>query len=236
MRTTISRYISAATSLLLFVLPAVSQTNDMPQHIRETVEAHSLQHHDTLFRGVAVSGDLVGLAQKPFGSKFGYFEGAARINLCNRYFPIFEMGYAFCDNTGDETSIRFKTNAPYFRIGADYNFLKNKNSGNRVFGGVRYGFSSFKYDVSDPSFSDPVWNVKQPYDFKGIQGTAHWAELVFGIEAKIWSIVHLGWSARYKVRLQQKESIHGTPWYIPGFGKNTGTTCWGGTFSVIFDV
>jgi hypothetical protein len=233
----ISRYIFIAISLWIFTVPSFSQKKEVKQNATiQKAKDKYIQPHDTLFRGVAVSGDIVGLLMKPFGSKFGSFEGAARINLYNKYFPIGEIGYAFCDNRDDQTNIHYKTNAPYFRVGLDYNFLKDKNSGNRIFAGVRYAFTSFKYDIEDPNFSDPVWLQKRPYNFKGIKSGAQWAELVVGAEAKIWSIFHLGWSARYKIRLHQKESSFGDPWYIPGFGKNGSSTCWGGTFNIIFDV
>lgn len=45
-----------------------------------------------LFRGLAVSGDLVGIAQLAFGD-YGQYEVALRVNLKDKYFPIIELGY-----------------------------------------------------------------------------------------------------------------------------------------------
>ena len=202
---------------------------------RELAAIAQLQEKEPLFQGVAVSGDIAGLLLKAFGSDFGWFEGAARVNLGDNYFPIGEVGYGFADVVGNETNISFKTQEPNFRFGIDYNFLKNKKSGKRLYGGVRYVISIFKYDVEDPAFVDPVWNEVRPFRFEGVSCTGQWFEAVFGLETKLWSIFHLGWSARFKKRLSQSKNIHGEPWYIPGFGKN-GSTCWGGTFNVIFDI
>lgn len=58
---------------------------------------------------------------------------------------------------------------------------------------------------------------------------------MFGLEARVWGILHLGWSVRYKLRIYNKKSIVGDPWYVPGFGKNDSHAL-GGTFNVIFDI
>ena len=44
------------------------------------------------FNGLAVSADLVGVAQMAFGD-YGQYEAALRVNLKNKYFPVFELGY-----------------------------------------------------------------------------------------------------------------------------------------------
>ena len=104
-----------------------------------------------------------------------------------------------------------------------------------MFAGVRYAFSSFAYDLCVPGFTDPVWNVPVAFDYRNLSGNYHWGEVVFGIETKIWSFIRLGWDARYKYRFKGNDSRYGTPWYVPGFGKND-TSGLGGTFKVIFDI
>lgn len=187
-----------------------------------------------LFAGFSVSGNLAGLILSAVTS-YGELEGAVRVNLRNTYFPIGEVGIGVCDNSDDGTGLRYKTRAPFIRLGCDYNFLSDKQSGNRVFGGARLGFTSFKYDISGSDMEDPVWHDKVSYNFKGVKGNQVWMELVFGIEAKIWSIFHLGWSARYKNRITHDSGSPGEPWYVPGYGKG-GSSVLGGTFNVIFDI
>ena len=48
----------------------------------------------------------------------------------------------------------------------------------------------------------------------------HWFEVVFGIDAKTFGRLHLGWHVRYKRRLSHKEGDIGQSWYVPGFGVN----------------
>ena len=145
------------------------------------------------------------------------------------------MGWGLSDKTDDVTRQHFKTNAPYFRIGCDYNVANDKLSGNRIFVGLRYAFTTFSYDLEGPAMNDPVWGRSLPYNFKGLNSRAQWGEVVFGLEAKIWKIFHLGWSFRYRKRFSQKATPAGQAWYIPGYGKNDGSA-WGGTFNLIFDI
>ena len=110
-----------------------------------------------LLSGVAVSADLVGFAMKAVGAKFANMEVGARINILDKYFPVAELGIGDCHREGAETGNTFSTTSPYMRFGLDYNFNK-KHNGNRMTGGLRYGFSKYNYDlfVAEP-LTDPIW-------------------------------------------------------------------------------
>lgn len=200
----------------------------------EDEAARLKQHADPLFAGVSVSGDVCGAVMAAFCS-YGQYEGAVRVNLKNRYFPIAEVGLGRSNHTDDESDNHFRVSAPYFRVGCDYNVAKDKFSGNRIFVGLRYGFTSFKYDMSGPPIHDAIWGTEIPFHFTGISGNAHWGELVLGLEAKVWKFFHLGWTARYRLRLSEKQAPMGRAWYLPGFGKND-NSAFGGTFNIIFDI
>lgn len=51
-------------------------------------------------------------------------------------------------------------------------------------GGLRYGFSKFDYDTDAPDIIDPIWGDRLHFAYKGLSGNTHWAEVVFGLEAK----------------------------------------------------
>ena len=120
------------------------------------------------------------------------------------------------------------------RFGLDYNFNK-KHNGNRIFGLIRYGFSSFKYDVGNETFTDPVYLITVPLNLNGEKATGQWLEFGVAVETKLWRFIRLGWSMRYKFRLSLKCPEEGNPYFIPGFGKND-SNGWGGTVNLIFDV
>ena len=188
-----------------------------------------------LFRGFEVSFDLVGPAMLML-SDHGEYEGALRLNLHDQWFPIVEIGIGKANHENDEvTEITYKTTAPYFRIGADLNLMKNKHAANRLYGGLRYAFTSYKVDILRNGLKDPVWLTTSDFGVEGMKCNMHWFEIVFGIDAKIVGPLHLGWSGRYRSRLVHKDGKMGSTWYVPGYGTQDTSTL-GFQFNVIIDI
>lgn len=192
-------------------------------------EADSIQ----LFRGLAVSYNLAGTVIRMV-SDYGEIEAALRGNFRDRYFPIIEFGLGSAKHDVDAiTGIEAKTNAPFFRLGCDFNIMRKKHEPYRVLFGARYGFTSFKQSAYG-NITDPYWGGPVEYSCE-TTGTYHWAELIFGLDAKIWGPVHLGWSFRYKIPITGGPSDPAQEiWYIPGFGKNGNVL--GATFNVSIDI
>ena len=187
-----------------------------------------------LFRGFAVSFDLVGAGMLAL-SDYGQYEAALRVNLHDEWFPIVEAGVGIATHDDEVTQLYYSTSAPYFKVGIDKNMLKDKHGPNRLYVGLRYGFTSYKIDLSRPDFPDPVWLWNTGFGVKDASCKYHWAEVVIGVDAKIFGPLHLGWSVRYKQRLaHSEEGEFGNPWYVPGFG--TYNTNLGATFNVIIDI
>ena len=228
----------ACICILLLSSFALAQTqNDSTQTVRGIQIQHDKPFNfkeQPVFAGCSLGFDLAGAAMMGL-AKWGQLEGQARVNIKHRIFPVVEVGWGRCDYTDETTDQHFKTNAPYFRVGCDYNFIKNPLTGNRIFGGLRYGFTSFKYDLSGNDLTDPVWNVTMPYDIQGQHSSQHWLEIVAGLEARMWKFFHLGFSLRYKFRIHEGAHPYGSAYYVPGFGKND-SSCWGGSFNLIFDI
>ncbi|MBO4664815.1 MAG: hypothetical protein J5663_10460 [Bacteroidaceae bacterium] len=187
------------------------------------------------FQGFTLSFDILGAGMRAMSSN-GSLEAALRLNLKNTYFPIAELGVANCNKTDDNTNIHYVTSAPYFRIGFDYNVLKDKRQDNRLFVGARYGISTFNYDVQGPKQIDPIWGGEHDFALNGINCTSQWLEICFGCQVKVWSSFHMGWSIRYKSELSSSNSDNSKPYYIPGYGTTTTGSCWGGTYNLIFDL
>ena len=226
-------------ALLLSSVVMAQTPNDSTK--KETVRGIMVQRdkpfsfkEQPVFAGCAVGFDVAGAAMMGL-AKWGQLEGQVRVNIKHRIFPVAEIGWGRSNYTDDKTDQHYKTDAPYFRIGCDYNFIKNPLTGNRIFGGVRYGYTSFKYDMSGHDIVDPVWNVTMPYNVQGYRSSQHWLEIVAGVEARIWKFFHLGWSVRYKIRLKEGDNAYGSAFYVPGFGKND-TSCFGGSLNLIFDI
>ena len=68
-----------------------------------------------LLKGMQVSVDIAGPVIKQL-SDYGEYEAMLRLNLKNKYFPVFELGYGMAEHLNDEvTGISYETSAPYFR-------------------------------------------------------------------------------------------------------------------------
>ena len=227
-RPNISTYISKlAVSLLLLFMAQPSQA----QLKMFRMEKDSIP----FFRGFSVSVDLVGPALLMM-SDHGDIGGALRINLHDQWYPIFEAGIGRANHENDEvTAITYKTTAPYFRLGMDWNILRRKHQDNRMYAGFRYGFTAYKVDIIRENLPDPVWLSQAGFGVDGLSCNMHWLEIVIGIDAKIYGPLHLGWDARIKRRLFHDEGDIGNTWYVPGFGTFDSTNLTA-NFNVIIDI
>ncbi len=188
-----------------------------------------------VFRGFAVSFDLVGLAQMHLSDN-GQYEAALRINLHDEWFPIVEAGIGKANHTDDPvTGIRYETKAPYFRIGIDKNMLRKKHGPYRLYAGLRYAFTSYKVDMMRDVFPDPVWGWDTSFGMKDERCSQHWLEFALGVDATILGPLHLGWSVRYRRRIAHNDGMFERTWYVPGYGIQ-GSSRLGGTFNVIVDI
>jgi phosphoribosylformimino-5-aminoimidazole carboxamide ribonucleotide (ProFAR) isomerase len=57
--------------------------------------------------------------------------------------------------------------------------------------------------------------------------------MLAGIKVNVYKNFYMGWSLRYRIRMNIKKAEHTEPWYIPGFGKNNSTNL-GVTYSLIY--
>lgn len=189
----------------------------------------------SFFKGVAVGVDLLGIGQRAL-SDYGQYEASVRVNLRDRYFPIVELGLGQADADDETTNLRYKTSAPYGRIGCDFNLLRNKHDIYRLYAGARVAYTSFKYDITTSTpIQDPVWGNHNAFSASDMNASAVWAEFGGGIDVTLWRFIHLGWSVRYRTRLSQSYGTVGEPYYIPGFGRN-GNSRIGATFNLSFEL
>ena len=237
MQKKISKYIILLVCSLGLAAPMNAQ-NESEQSKPAGKEGVSIGKEQTekkqgLIRGLSISADLFGVIGKVFGNDYQSYEVSAEMNLKNRFFPVVEIGYGSTDMTDDDKDIHYKVAAPYFRVGMNYNFFYKKETPSYIFGGIRFGFTSFNYDISAPDLSDPVWGGSVPFYYDGLKSNAAWAEIVVGLRTQIVKNFHMGWSLRYKRRLSVKENPNSDAWYIPGFGIND-SALFGATYNLIY--
>lgn len=222
----ILRYI--LLSSLLLAAPSLAQEQNTTEK-----KASSLFS----FNGIEVSADVFGLAYSLLGD-YSSAEVAVEANLGNRFYPAVEVGYGWCSTTDETTRIRYKSAAPYYKVGLNYNFSTTKEKPDpdySILGIARVGWTSCEYDVASPPVTDPVWGGTSTLELNDVKGNAAWAEIGVGLKARIARNFLMGWSIRYKVRLNEKVGSNSNMWYIPGYGINN-STCFGGTYSFIYEI
>lgn len=159
-----------------------------------------------------------------FGQKYGLVDFKAALNLHNRYIPTFEAGLGYARRKPDQFNFTYRSAiSPFLRIGADYNFLFNSNPNYKLFAGVRYGFSTFSYSVTDIVVDNSYWDESSVFNIPSTRAHAGWFEIGLGLQVRIASGFSAGWTLKYHSILHQSHPVSGDPWYIPGFGTAAST-------------
>lgn len=172
----------------------------------------------------AVTGgvDIWDPVMRLFGQKYGLLGLSFDVSLHNRYFPAFEIGLGTARRTPDAADYTYRSPlSVYFKIGANYNFLYNSNPDYAFFAGLRYGFSPFSWAVDNVTLKAPYWDEAVRFDIPAQHSTAGWAEVCLGLRVKLGGNISAGWMVRYHAILHESSSIHGKPWYIPGYGSRS---------------
>ena len=204
------------------MLACVDEAFSQGQKKKEDIKPEKVE----VYQGTTIGVEVAGLGNYALGSDILSSEITLQANFLNRIMPVIDIGYGKVNALSDATDIRYKASAPFFKIGADYNFFYNKpHLPGYLYGGIRYGFSSFSYDVDAPTMTDTNYGgqLEIPFSYHGMTTTAHWLEFVAGLKVKIYKRFCMGWSVRYKRRLSYTKHTNTEPWYIPGYGENAGT-------------
>lgn len=182
-----------------------------------------------------VSVDIWNAAMRLFGQKHGLVGFSADVNMHNRYFPSFEFGLGKANNTpADEDYTYSSPMSVYFKLGADYNFLYNSNPDYKWFVGVRYGFSPFKWNLTNVHPAPGYWGDTPGFDLLSQTASAGWFEFNVGLRVKLWKNISAGWRIIVHTVMHESKNEHGKPWYIPGYGSRSGLLT--GSFSVSYTV
>ena len=243
--------LSSVLLLLCIGLPSIAQQQQQrPAPVQKRDQKKKEVVVDTIpfYNGTYVGVDLYGIGSKMLGGDFMSSEVSIGVNLKNKFIPTIEFGMGGTD-TWNETGIHYKSKAaPFFRIGVDYNTMaKKKEKNSYLYVGLRYAFSSFKYDVStmpvddpiwggsigNPSLEDDYWGGSIPFSHLGMKGSMQWFELVVGVKVRIYKNFNMGWSVRMKYKTNASTNEYANPWYVPGYGKFKSNNM-GITYSLIY--
>ncbi|MDD4489655.1 MAG: DUF6048 family protein [Paludibacter sp.] len=156
------------------------------------------------------------------------YESAIQAEINNRFYPVFEIGYAGA-NKLTTSGINYQGNAIFYRLGMDFNLIKNQIDKNKFTNyfliGARLGHTNFNYKMQNITFENEYWDNNFQ---KNIQGESFnlWFEISAGIRVEIYKRVYIGWTARIKNLITKTDLGDYKPWYIPGFGINGDGSVW----------
>lgn len=172
-----------------------------------------------LLTAVTVGVDIWDPVMRLFGQKHGLIGFNADVSLHNRYFPAFEIGLGQASNTpaGENYSYHSPLSV-FFKLGINYNFLYNSSSDYQFFAMARYGFSPFSWNVDNITLGSDYWDQNASFSIPSQHSTAGWFEFGLGLRIKLGANIYAGWMVKYHSLLHESSSVHGEPWYIPGYG------------------
>lgn len=186
-----------------------------------------------LLHSVNVGVDIWDPVMRIFGQGASGFGVWGQLNIHNRYMPTFEFGLGGYKDTPDDMNYTYRSSmAPYFKIGCDYNIFYNNSPDYQFLVGARYGFTNFKYRLTDCTIDDGYWPDGQQFSIPQQSSTAGYVELLIGVKVKIIKPISLGWTARFHSLIHESKATYGKPMYIPGFGKRG--NAFSATFSIIY--
>lgn len=206
---------------------------------KEYVDSAALKEKDVIkypkFHELTFGVNIWDPVMRVLGQKYGGAEAWAELSIHNRFKPIVEVGFGMADATPDDGNYTYKNSAvPYFRLGMNYNFLFKKITDYQFYAGLRYGFSSFSYELTNVTMDSGYWNEPEAFNIPSQKSTVGYLEISCGLKVKIYKNFYLGWALKYHSILHESNNKYGKPWYIPGFGTRGNSLT--GAFSLMYTI
>jgi len=180
--------------------------------------------------GIRVGTDVYALVRNTYDETFNGWELNADVD----FYRYLAVDYGSWGRTYVQDSSSYSNNGNYFRIGADVNFLTKNPDKNMFFLGMRYAHSSFDEDYS-VIVNDPLWGSSNEV-FTNRNVPANWFELTTGMRVRIWKMIWLGYTIRYKFALNMGDTPDLLPHDVPGYGLTNKNVYWGFNYQLLFRI
>ena len=188
------------------------------EEARRDSARHAYKHYP-LLTDVAIGINFIDPVLMLMGQDYASVDIHATLNMWNRLQPVVEVGLGWAKSTPDDMNFTYRSKpSPYAKVGLNYNFMYKSDPRYQALLGVRLGYSPFKYDVTDVTYTNDYWHENETFSIKGLSSHALWGEAVAGIKVNIWRAWSLGWTIRYHWLFKYKKTENGNPWFIPGYG------------------
>lgn len=181
--------------------------------------------------GVRIGTDVLALVRSQVRDDFSGWEINGDVDFHRYYLAV---DYGQWSRTLSEDSSAYANDGRYFRVGVDVNFLKKDPERNMFFIGLRYARATHSESMSISSF-DPVWGLFQEDYYNG-NVSSRWLELTSGIKVKMWKMIWMGYTARFKFGLKSRGDDQMLSHDIPGYGRNDKETTWGFNYQIFIRI
>ena len=154
-----------------------------------------------------------------FGQSYASTDVSATLNMWNRFQPVVELGIGWAKSSPDEIHFTYKGKpSPYFKVGANYNFMFKNSPDYQALLGVRLGYSPFSYDITWAHYVNSYWREDIDFDIMGEHSSALWGEAGVGLKVRLFDRISMGWMIRYHGIFKYSKNDNSSPWFIPGYG------------------
>lgn len=180
--------------------------------------------------GIRIGTDLISLFKSQFQNNFTGWEVNADMDF-HRYHLALDYG-SWGRTYSSDSAGNYSNDGTYWRAGIDVNFLLKDPDRNMFFIGFRYGKANFSEILNVYAFNpfDSIY-VSNDYSHSGIH--ARWFELTTGIRVKIYKIIWMGYTARFKFGLKHDSNTENIiPSDVPGYGGTEKDSNWGFNYQI----
>lgn len=152
------------------------------------------------------------------GQSYQSYDVSAMVSLHNWFFPVIEAGIGWGNHTGSNDLYKIKAKpAIYGKIGINYNFLYKSKPDYMVYLGLRCGFASNRWDITDIKSTADLTNVPEgATEMLNQSCFSIYGEVLAGLKVKIAGPFSLGWNVRYHIAKYNSKKMD--PWFIAGYG------------------
>jgi hypothetical protein len=213
--------------LLINILLTVATSIAVAQ--ADTVVVDSLTRISHIPTGIRIGTDLISIGKSQFQDNFTGWEINADVDFY-RYFLALDYG-SWGRTFKSDTAGQYANDGTYWRAGIDVNFLVRDIDRNMFFIGFRYGRANFSENLNVIAY-DEITKQSVTLDYSQSGNKAHWFELTSGLRVKVWKMLWMGYTARFKFGLKYGASENIIPSDVPGYGRTEKDSYWGFNYQI----
>jgi hypothetical protein len=214
--------------ILLFLMPLSSV---IAQNNKEENKKAKFEIINYVPAGIRVGTDIskgIGMISNP---GFTQYEFHGDIDF-GKYFLTADYGFSerprFLDN------LDYLNRGNYYRVGLDYNITPKLKENSVFFIGGRYGWARYS-ESATLNITNPIYGGGAVEQSNG-QLTANWLEFNLGLKVHLAANIFLGYTVRYRTRLNVAGFSNLVPYEVPGYGKFADESNFGLNYHIFYRI